>query len=52
MNDNNSDNNNDRDSDSKLVLVMISTPREKVECVSHALPQTYSGNHMAGQSNK
>ena len=28
------------------------TPREKVECVSHALPQTYSGNYMAGQSNK
>ena len=28
------------------------TPREKVECVSHALPQTYSGNHMAGQGGK
>ena len=27
--------------------------REKVECVSHALPQTYSaGNHMAGQGDK
>ena len=28
------------------------TPREKVECVSHALPQTYSRNHMAGQGDK
>ena len=28
------------------------TPREKVECVSHALPQTYSGNHIAGQGDK
>ena len=28
------------------------TPREKVECVSHVLPQTYSGNHMAGQGEK
>ena len=28
------------------------TPREKVDCVSHALPQTYSGNHMAGQGDK
>ena len=26
--------------------------KEKVECVSHALPQTYPGNHMAGQGNK
>ena len=28
------------------------TSREKVECVSHALPQTYPGNHMAGQGDK
>ena len=23
--------------------------QEKVECASHALPQMYAGNHMAGQ---
>ena len=34
------------------VLDNACTPRGKVECISHALPQMYSGNHMAGQGGK
>ena len=34
------------------ILDYARTPREKVECVSHALPQTYPGNHMAEQGQK
>ena len=36
----------------KASLELCVHAKRKVECFSHALPQTYPGNHMAGLGDK